>query len=72
MPETRANSGADAVFGVDADRVDAILDHSIERARQLGLAEIVLILAHADRLRINLDKLGERVLKPPGDRDRSA
>ena len=35
-------------------------------------AEIVLILAHADRLRINLDQLGERILKPPGDRDRSA
>jgi hypothetical protein len=26
-------------------------------------AEIVLILAHADRLGINLDQLGERVLK---------
>jgi hypothetical protein len=35
-------------------------------------AEIVLILAHADRLGIDFNQLGERVLKPPRDRDRSA
>jgi hypothetical protein len=52
--------------------VDAILDHCIERARKFVFAEIVLILADADRLGINLDQLGERVLKPPRDRDRSA
>ena len=57
---------------VDAHSVDTILDHLIERARKFVFAEIVLILAHADRLRINLDQLGERVLQPPGDRDRSA
>jgi len=28
-------------------------------------AQIVLILAHADRSGINLDQLSERVLKPP-------
>jgi acetolactate synthase-1/2/3 large subunit len=52
--------------------VDAILDHRIEGTREFVLAEIVLILAHADRLGINLDQLAERVLKPPRDRDRSA
>jgi hypothetical protein len=35
-------------------------------------AEIVLVLADADRLGIDLDQLGERILKPPGDRGRSA
>jgi hypothetical protein len=35
-------------------------------------AQIVLILAHTDRSGINLDQFGERVLKPPGDGDRSA
>ena len=35
MPETRASSGAEAVLTIDADRVHAILDHGIERARQL-------------------------------------
>src|SRR5439155_12302613 len=57
---------------VDPHDVDAILDHRIEGARKLMFAEIVLVLADADRLGINLDQLGERVLKPPSDRDRSA
>ncbi len=57
---------------VDADRVDAILDHRIERARQMAFAEIVLILADADRLGIDLDELGERILQPPRDRHRPA
>src|ERR1700680_3785308 len=57
---------------VNADGVDAILDHRMEGARKFVFAQIVLILADADRLGINLDQLGERVLKPPRDRDRSA
>ena len=57
---------------VNPNGVDAILDDRIERAREFVFAEIVLILAHADRWRINLDQLGERVLKPPGDRDCAA
>ena len=32
----------------------------------------MLILADADRLRLDLDELGQRVLEPPGDRDRAA
>src|SRR5205807_9162600 len=57
---------------VNAHGVDAILDYRIEGAREFLFAEIVLILAHADRSGINFDQLGERVLKPPGDRDRAA
>src|SRR5207237_9630442 len=49
---------------VNPHGVDAILDYRIEGTRKFVFAEIVLILAHADRLGINLDQLGERVLKP--------
>ena len=57
---------------VDADAVDAILDHGIERARQLEFAEIVLVLADADRLRIDLHQFGQRILQPARDRHRAA
>ena len=57
---------------VDADRVDAVLDHRVERAAELLLGEVVLVLADADRLRIDLDEFGERVLQPPRDRGRAA
>ena len=53
---------------VNPDGVDAILDHRIERTRKFVFAEIVLILADADRLGINLDQFGQRVLKPPRSR----
>ena len=36
---------------VDAHRVDAVLDHRVERAAELLLGEVVLVLADADRLR---------------------
>src|SRR2546423_6126156 len=72
MPETRDSKGVDAVLTVNAHGVDTVLDHRIEGARKFLCAEIVLILPHADRLGINLDQLGERVLKPPRDRHRTA
>ena len=71
-PETRASSGAEAVFTSTPDRVHAILDHRIERARQLGLADVVLVLADADRLRIDLHQLGQRILQAARDRHRAA
>jgi hypothetical protein len=37
-------------IGIDADGVDAVFDHGIQRARQLGFAEVMLILPDADRL----------------------
>src|SRR5208337_5047169 len=40
---------------VDADGVDAILGHRVERAAELLLREGVLVLADADRLRVDLD-----------------
>ena len=58
--------------GVDPDGVDAIFHHGIERARQLALAEVMLVLPDADRLGIDLDQFGQRILQPPRDRDRAA
>jgi hypothetical protein len=50
-------------------RVHAILDHRIQAAGQLALADIVLVLAHTDALGIDLDQLGQRILQPAGDGD---
>ncbi len=36
------------------------------------LVYVVLVLPDADRLRLDLDELGQRVLQPPGDPDRAA
>ena len=52
---------------VDADGIDAVLDHGVERAGELRLVDVVLVLADADRLGIDLHQLGERVLNPAGD-----
>ena len=44
---------------IDPDRVDAVLDDGVERARELVLGQIVLILADPDRLRVDLHQLGQ-------------
>ena len=61
--EQRHRSGID----VDADGIDAIFDDGIEIARQLGLRDIVLVLADADRFGVDLDQFGQRVLQAAGD-----
>ena len=66
--QQRRGGGVD----VDADGVHAVFHDRIERARQFELRQIVLVLADADRLRIDLHELGERILQPPRDRDRAA
>ena len=65
--EQRRRGGVD----VDADGVDAVLDHRVERAGQLRLGDVVLVLADADRLGVDLHQLGQRVLQPAGDRHRA-
>ena len=37
-----------------------------------GLVDVVLVLADADRLGVDLHQLGQRILQAPGDRDRAA
>ncbi len=56
---------------VDAHRVHAVLDHGIERARQPRLVHIVLVLAHADRLRIDLHQFRQWILQAARDRHRA-
>ena len=42
--------------------VHAVLHHAVQRRRQLRLGHIVLILSHADRLRVDLHQFRQRVL----------
>jgi hypothetical protein len=58
--QQRRRGGVD----VDADRVHAVLHDRVERAGQRGLGEVVLVLPDPDRLGVDLDQLGERVLQP--------
>ena len=48
---------------VHAHGVHAVLDHGVQRARQLALVHVVLVLAHADALGLDLHQLGQRVLQ---------
>ena len=66
--QQRRRGGVD----VGADGIDAVLDDGVERPRQLDLADVVLILADADRFRLDADQFGQRILEPPGNRDRAA
>ena len=50
-----------------AHLVHALLHDAVQRLRQLVLLQVVLILPHADGLRINLHQLRQRVLHPPCD-----
>ena len=56
---------------IDADGVHAVFHHRIQLTRQLSLAYVVLILAHADRFRIDFHQLSQRILQTTGDRHRA-
>ena len=53
---------------IDADRIHAVFDHAVERFVELRLLHVMLILPHADRLRVDLHKLGKRILQAACDR----
>ncbi|OIQ69300.1 hypothetical protein GALL_491010 [mine drainage metagenome] len=57
---------------IDADAVDAVLHDGIELARQRSLVDVMLILADADALGVDLHQFGQRVLHPAGDGHRPA
>ena len=57
---------------IDADMVDGGLDDGIEGANELLLVDVVLVLADADGLRVDLDELGQRVLHAARDGDSTA
>ena len=56
---------------VHAHGVDGILDHGSQAAGQDAGRHVVLVLPDPDRLRLDLDQLGQRILQPPRDRDRA-
>ena len=62
MPEMRRKSGSRSGVDVDANCVHAILDYRVERPRQLVFGEVVLVLADPDRLGVDLDQFGQRIL----------
>ena len=57
---------------LDTDAVDATGDDVVEAVLQRRLVDVVLILADADRLRIDLHQLGEGVGKASADGHRAA
>ena len=56
---------------VDTDGVDAILDRRIERTRERGLVDVVLVLTDADGFRFDLDEFRQRVLQTARNRYRA-
>ena len=68
----RASSGADAVLTSTPTALTQSSTTASSFLRELRLVDVVLVLADADRLRIDPHELGERILQPPRDRDRAA
>ncbi len=52
--------------------VHCVLDHPTQRLAEPVLVDIVLVLSDADRLRLDLHELCQRVLQAPRDRHRTA
>ena len=67
-----AQQGRRGGVDVHADGVDAVFHHRVQRGLQLLFGHIVLVLADADGLRLNLDQLGQGILETAGDGDRGA
>ena len=65
-PQQGGRGGVD----VHADGVDAVLHHRVQGGLQLLFGHVMLVLADADGLRLDLDQLGQRILKAAGDGDR--
>ena len=72
MPATRASSGALAVLSSTPTRFTQLSTTSSSFFASRRLVDVVLVLADADALRIDLHELGERILQPPRDADRAA
>ncbi len=57
---------------VHPNRVHRIFDHRLQRLAQPVLIHVMLILPDADRLRLDLHQLRQRILQPPRNADRAA
>ncbi len=60
MPETRVSSGAEAVLTSTPTAFTQSSTTASSERDSLCSAEVVLVLADADRLRVDLHQLGER------------
>ena len=67
-----AQQGPGSGVEVHADAVDAAFNHRLKRFVQMILIDVMLILADADGLGVELDQLGQRVLQAARDGDGSA
>ena len=72
IPETYFSRSSEAVFRSTPTRFTHDSTAPARLCLQLFLIDVVLILADADRLRFDLHQLRQRILQPPGDRDRAA
>ena len=72
MPATRAEQRRARGVELDADAVDAALDDLVELLARGAAGDVVLVLADADALGIDLHQLGERILQAARDGDRAA
>ncbi len=66
------SSGAEAVLTSTPTAFTQSSTTRVQRARQLPSVTSCWYWPDADRLRVDLDQLGQRVLQPAGDRDRAA
>ena len=71
-PEIRDSSGADAVFTSAPTALTQSSTTASSLPRQPRLIDVVLILADADRLRLDAHELGQRILETARNRDRAA
>ena len=71
-PEMRASSGADAVLTSAPTALTQSSTTASSFLREQHLVDVVLILADADRLRLDPHELGQRILQAARDRDRAA
>ncbi len=71
-PETRASSEAEAVLRSTPTAFTASSTTASSDARQAVLVHVMLVLAHADGLGVDLHQLRQRILQAPRDRHRAA
>ena len=57
---------------VDPNLVDTAFNYLVKAFPELALIDIMLVLTHTDRFRINLNQLGQGVGQPPADGDGTA
>ena len=71
-PDTRASSGTDAVFRSTPTAFTASSTTASRLRASVPGRDVVLVLPNADRLRLDLHQFGQRILKPPRNRHRTA